>query len=521
MLDSTDDWVDRNSGYDFLNALAGRDPALRRWVMASPRRALASDFGRLAVARLGGGSANHAPVAGRPRLYRVDVVEPGASGNGLVFPQGARVARVAIVDGIVELELDLEPALGAQLGVATSALLRFTPDELRRAGAGLDSHSQETFVARLAGWLEQSGVSTPETRRLIVAARAAQIARHQRHLLDEQRQAEALRAMIAGSPRLGRLGRLASPLDEAIERADLGAYADEIRGLALPCFTLVPEAGGVRAPLGASRLGGRPDLPATMLWPRVGGAYLSFVAQLDLASLPPLPESPLPPAGLLSFFLGASELAKDIEHRVLLVEDAALVRARLPAGAPMREDLGGPAGYDPVVPRIATAVSLPGYGSRLPRQLSFADDDAAMERYHELVESLGGSLEYGKSLLLGHADGDELEDVIDAYAARAGLESPRYLDRGSIEDDVAQAREAGDRLRAARAAERLARHEWWQANALEVAQKSHEWRLLLSLNSHAETGMCFWDAGTLNFYVHVDDLRARRFDRTRATIVTS
>jgi hypothetical protein len=33
--------------------------------------------------------------------------------------------------------------------------------------------------------------------------------------------------------------------------------------------------------------------------------------------------------------------------------------------------------------------------------------------------------------------------------------------------------------------------------------------------------MCFWDAGTLNVYIHVDDLRARRFDRTRATSVTS
>src|SRR6185369_13125584 len=111
MLDSTDDWVDRNSGYDFLHALAGRDPALRRWVMASPRRALASDFGRLAVARLGDARSNRAPFAGKPRLYRVDVVEPDASSGGILLPQGAQVARLAIVGGLIELDLDLEPAL--------------------------------------------------------------------------------------------------------------------------------------------------------------------------------------------------------------------------------------------------------------------------------------------------------------------------------------------------------------------------------------------------------------------------
>ena len=226
--------------------------------------------------------------------------------------------------------------------------------------------------------------------------------------------------------------------------------------------------------------------------------------------------------GLLSFFLGQSELAKEIEHRVLFSDDPdALARARLPVGAVLRDDAAPPGGYDPLLVRVEPAISLPGWASRLPRELLLAGDEGLAERYDELVASLGGALEFGKSLVLGHADGDELEDVLDAHAARAGLESPRYLDRASIEDDVAQAVEANDHLRRRHAEERLARFEWWQANATEVACASHGWRLLLSLNSHAEAGMCFWDAGTLNFYIHEDDLAAGRFDRTRATIVTA
>ena len=109
------------------------------------------------------------------------------------------------------------------------------------------------------------------------------------------------------------------------------------------------------------------------------------------------------------------------------------------------------------------------------------------------------------------------EAMIAAYQA---THEPRYLDRASLEDDIAQAIEARDDLRRRRAEERLARFEWWQANATLVARAAHGWRLLLSLNSHAEAGLCFWDAGTLNVYIHEDDLAAGRFDRTRATIVT-
>ena len=55
---------------------------------------------------------------------------------------------------------------------------------------------------------------------------------------------------------------------------------------------------------------------------------------------------------------------------------------------------------------------------------------------------------------------------------------------------------------------------------------SHEqamtrWRRLLSIASHSGADMTWWDAGSLQLVIHEDDLRARRFDRTHLTVLSS
>jgi len=62
--------------------------------------------------------------------------------------------------------------------------------------------------------------------------------------------------------------------------------------------------------VGASKLGGSPDLAADTPWPRREGRPLAFVAQIDLAEVAvDLEEGgPLPPKGLLSLFVAMEDL---------------------------------------------------------------------------------------------------------------------------------------------------------------------------------------------------------------------
>jgi uncharacterized protein YwqG len=84
---------------------------------------------------------------------------------------------------------------------------------------------------------------------------------------------------------------------------DLGltdAHRDTLLAHARPELTLALTTDDV--PAGASKIGGAPDLPDDTSWPTDRDAHaLSFVAQLDLASLPAM-DHDLPREGTLSFF---------------------------------------------------------------------------------------------------------------------------------------------------------------------------------------------------------------------------
>jgi uncharacterized protein YwqG len=70
---------------------------------------------------------------------------------------------------------------------------------------------------------------------------------------------------------------------------------------------LTKETSEKDIPIGASKLGGRPDLPKGMSWPYLNMPY-SFVGQVNLADIEEADRYSLPKSGMLYFFLAAHNL---------------------------------------------------------------------------------------------------------------------------------------------------------------------------------------------------------------------
>src|SRR5215216_4862702 len=67
----------------------------------------------------------------------------------------------------------------------------------------------------------------------------------------------------------------------------------------------VPES---ELKVGASKLGGAPDLPYEVTWPLMGDAPLAFLAQINLSEVQPFDTNKLlPSSGMLYFFYDAKQ----------------------------------------------------------------------------------------------------------------------------------------------------------------------------------------------------------------------
>lgn len=165
-------------------------------------------------------------------------------------------------------------------------------------------------------------------------------------------QLEPWRAELAAIAYAGKLPKAVAP------------YGQDLAGTWRPTIRLVASA----TPTGdgpTSRLGGLPSLPPAIAWPLgPDGAAMSFLLQLDLATLPTQP--PLPRRGLLLVFVaggpGHGHGLMEAGVRVLHIEDPPPVAAPAPGSArpllPRPCVLWGPAAVEPVSPPDAALGSL-------------------------------------------------------------------------------------------------------------------------------------------------------------------
>jgi hypothetical protein len=152
------------------------------------------------------------------------------------------------------------------------------------------------------------------------------------------------------------IARVASArLLDAVREVGLGRYIDALAPLLRTAIAIrTRDASALDERVGASRLGGSPDLPEELPWPADADGPLPFIAQFDLASLAPFDiDHRLPRRGLLAFFGGYGDDGP--RGRVLHLSELALVPRAAPAGVET-EMLQGV--------ELSVRVELPPYTSR-------------------------------------------------------------------------------------------------------------------------------------------------------------
>lgn len=231
--------------------------------------------------------------------------------------------------------------------------------------------------------------------------------------------------------------------------------------------------------IGASKMGGVPDLPLGMEWPRTeDGIPLSFIAQINFEEVRPHDKNAeLPEKGMLWFFYDCSDEGMpwgfdpgDADGwRVFYREDAELETAEAP------EELE--VSFTEAAIRFEQRIDLPGYDSDIlgDTELPEEEDDA----YFDWMEEREGSC----NKLLGHSD--NIQDGMELEC--------EYVTNGIYCGDPSG---------------------YEKAKAMGLDKNAGRWKLLMQVESNEELGMMWGDLGRLYLWITDEDLKAKRFEKT-------
>jgi uncharacterized protein (TIGR02996 family) len=204
------------------------------------------------------------------------------------------------------------------------------------------------------------------------------------------------------------LSLLGFDLDRALATLDeLPKWAGKIRGALKPGLDVKTRR--VKAdkviPVGASKVGGCPDLPAGTTWPTNDDNVMAFLAQWNLDELAASPAaSPLPRTGLLSFFVDLQPYLDDVYDepppgRVLYTPDTGdLVRLKAPKELPKECRL------KPCAVTFSERATVPGIDTVALKQAGVkreADEEEYAEFFADVLED-GVVPVHGPHLLLGN-----------------------------------------------------------------------------------------------------------------------
>ncbi len=249
-----------------------------------------------------------------------------------------------------------------------------------------------------------------------------------------------------------------------------------------------------RLPAGTSKFGGEPDLPKNQEWPTFEDRPLHFVAQLNLADLPPryIPSADLQRKGLLSFWYDTQgdrmDCGLDRAHGrwQVLYHTSSTARQSFPEHDESDYDYGDPWKPFPerrveMLPSLSLSEDAAGTLSRMMFDLPSPKGEELIDAMDEFLVGFLGVPRIRQHALLGARYGSDDSDARE-LAARREL---KLADYGRLK----------------------------KADEAKVDKRKQGWRLLLALDSDQESDWLWSDEGVLSFWIRDKDLKDRRFDR--------
>ncbi len=233
-------------------------------------------------------------------------------------------------------------------------------------------------------------------------------------------------------------------------------------------------------PVGASKLGGLPDLPAMIEWPEMNSVPMSFVAQIRLENLKGVDGAQtLPPAGMLWFFYDAAQETYGADpadragRQVFFIDH--LTEGQL-SRRPAPEELSSAACFNACAMVFSSEATLPTSPNvEMPTLMWSREDQQRYEAFYAAFPSHQARAS-AQHRLLGHPDTiqDDMRGQCQLMThGVSGLDDPR---------------------------------------AAALLADAHDWQLLLQVDSDDGAGMEWANTGMLYFWIKRADLASRNFD---------
>lgn len=267
-------------------------------------------------------------------------------------------------------------------------------------------------------------------------------------------------------------------LSKLIEKHVLESYRELLLGTAEECIRLTSTRDKAKpCPVGSSKLGGDPDLPANVEWPTSDDCDLYVIAQIKLSELPPLAaELGLPRSGMLYFFYDMENQPWGFDpkdkcgHRVLYFDDEENLSRRTPPEAIEFED-----GLLECSLSATSHISLP---SEPPEEISYEENEADYDSYFDLL--------------------GELVSDHQMLGKPAQVQNPMELECQLASNGIYVGDSKG----------------YNDPRAKELSSGAKDWRLLFQMGSDDGAGVIWGDVGTIYFWIREQDLAEKRFDKT-------